>query len=76
MGSMEIADKLYELIAQILDIQKETLDIDALIEDIPNWDSLAHIRIIAEIEEQFKVEIPLEKALEIKTISDLLGYIL
>lgn len=73
---MEIADKLYELIAQILDIQKETLDIDALIEDIPNWDSLAHIRIIAEIEEQFKVEIPLEKALEIKTISDLLGYIL
>jgi acyl carrier protein len=70
-----VEDKLYKIIADILDIEKDILDKDKPIEDIPNWDSLAYIRILAEIEEQFKVEVPLEKALEVKTISDLLRYI-
>lgn len=69
-------DKLFGIIADILEIDKMRLSKETKIEDIPEWDSLAHIRIIAEIEEEFNIQIPLNKVMDIATIADLIGCII
>ncbi len=69
-------DKLYGIIVDILEIDKMCLSKETKIEDIPEWDSLAHIRIIAEIEEELNIQIPLNKVMDIATIADLIGYII
>ncbi len=44
-------------------------------ESVSNWDSLAHVQIIIEIEERFGVEIPIEKVHDIWSAKDLLEFV-
>ena len=38
--------------------------------EIPEWDSLMHLRLIGEIEERYDVELPLDDASDIQTLGD------
>lgn len=67
-------------IEDVLNVIKKVLgrdDIteDTQIKDIPEWDSLKHLQIIMEIEDRFKVQIPLEKVGEISSVKDLYNII-
>ena len=39
--------------------------------DIPGWDSLGHVSLMAEIQRQFGKHVPLEDALEVESVADL-----
>lgn len=39
------------------------------------WDSLMHMRLVMEIEEEYDVEIPIERIPDIKTLKDFYGFI-
>lgn len=65
--------KLKELVKRILGI--EYIDIDTNKDQISEWDSLANLQIISEVEEEFNVKIPFEKISEIKNIRDILNII-
>ncbi|MGY4687984.1 acyl carrier protein [Petrotoga sp. DB-2] len=65
--------KLIELVKKILNI--ESIEIDTNKDQISEWDSLANLQIIAEVEEKFNVKIPFEKISEIKNIRDILNII-
>ena len=43
-----------------------------MIEDVEQWDSLAHVMIIGQLEEELGVSIPLEEAIELKGMRELL----
>lgn len=68
-------DKLIQVAANVLGIKKENISLNSSREDIDEWDSLAHLNLIAEIEEQFGVQIPFEETHEIRKLSDFLKYI-
>ena len=62
-------EEFLEVIRKVLgrdDITEETQ-----IKDVEEWDSLKHLQIIMEIEDRFKVRIPLEKVGEISSVKDL-----
>jgi acyl carrier protein len=40
--------------------------------DIPGWDSLGHVALMAEIHKQFGMHVPVEDAIEMESIADLL----
>ena len=65
--------KLIEIIKKILNV--EYIEIDTNKDQISEWDSLANLQIMSEVEEKFNVKIPFEKITEIKNIRDILNII-
>jgi acyl carrier protein len=64
--------KLLQLMAELF-----RCDIDDLADttgpgDIPGWDSLGHVALMAEIHKQLGMHVPVEDAIEMESISDLL----
>ena len=48
--------------ATVLKVEMESIDEDASMDTIENWDSLRHMNLILALEEEFKVTIPDEDA--------------
>jgi len=66
-------EKIITLIENQLGLEAGSIRETDLIEDIRGWDSLAHVLIIGELESQLGISIPLEEAIEIVTVEDLLA---
>lgn len=66
-------EKIIALIENQLGLEAGSIKETDLIEDIRGWDSLAHVLIIGELESQLGISIPLEEAIEIVTVEDLLA---
>ncbi len=65
-------EKIIKLIEEILQVPAGTITEDTMIEDVEQWDSLAHVMIIGQLEEELGVSIPLEEAIELKGMRELL----
>lgn len=68
----ELQERIIALIEDILAVPEGTVTPDTLIEDVEEWDSLMHVTIIGELEERLGVKIPLEDAIELKSMPELL----
>jgi len=72
---MDIADKVKDIIAQQLDVDKnEIKETSAFIEDL-GADSLAIVELVLAFEEQFEIDIPDEDTEKIRTVGDAVKYI-
>ena len=65
-------DNIILLIENILKVPAGTITEDTVIDEVEQWDSLAHVMIIGELEEKLKISIPLEEAIEISSVKELL----
>ena len=65
-------EQIIKIIEDILKLQPGSINRDTKIEDIEAWDSLAHVMIIGAIEEELKVLIPLDVAVELESVEQLL----
>lgn len=68
-------NKLLDIIAEALEIDKKRLNLNTIKSDIDEWDSLGHLIILSMVESEFKIKIPFEKVNEINKVSDFLAYI-
>lgn len=67
--TMTNAEKLLEAFASGLGIDKSTV-VDALAyQSIPQWDSLAHMTLIAKLEEAFGISIETEDVLDMSSVA-------
>lgn len=64
-------EKVIALIESALNVEKGTITEDTKIEDVEQWDSLAHVMIIGELEEKLGISIPLEEAIELTSVKEL-----
>lgn len=62
-------------IADIMDIPVGRLTLETSYKSISEWDSLMHLRLVAEIQDHYGIEIPIDKVTEIKTLADFYDYI-
>ena len=62
-------------IAGVMDVDPTELTEDTGYGTIDKQDSLMHMRMVMEIEEEYDVEIPIEEIPNIKTIKDFYHYI-
>ena len=61
----------FKEILQITDDVSIDIERDAF----PVWDSIAHIQLIAEFENKFNINVPIEDVDKIKKLSDFLRYV-
>lgn len=64
-------DDVKALVAKTLDVAIEQIQDDLAIGDIPEWDSLAHMRIITALETDFGVVLDIEQTLDIEDVDDI-----
>lgn len=65
-------EKIIKLIEEVLKVPAGTITEDTMIEDVEQWDSLAHVMIIGQLEEELGVSIPLDEAIDLKGMRELL----
>lgn len=70
--SKVLKEKIIELIEEVLDVPAGTITEDTMMVDVEGWDSLAHVMIIGELEEQLGISIPIEDAIELEGVRELL----
>jgi len=60
MADIEIIEKIQEIASYIFEVAPETIQLTSKQEDIPEWDSLGHLRLIMSLEEIFLVKFPMD----------------
>lgn len=65
-------EKIIALIEEILMVPAGTVTETTMAEDLEEWDSLAQVMLIGELESKLGIVISLEEAMEIKGVADLL----
>ena len=64
-------DSIKSLIATVLGIPASKVEDDLALGDIPEWDSLAHMQIIASLESELGITLDIEQTLEIEDVEDI-----
>lgn len=68
---METFDKIRSIIAKTLNVEPEVITPTLTIEDIPEWDSMGNMAIIAAIEENLGIEFPIEDLFDLTSVEAL-----
>ena len=68
-----IEEKIKNIIADILEVSTEEIKEDTAIGDIVLWDSLHHLRIIAEVEKTFSVRFTPDVMIELEDVGDIVA---
>lgn len=66
-------EKLINTVKEVLEIEECTLE--TLRKDVDSWDSLGHVILIAEIQEEFQVNIPFDDIEKIEKVEDFMRYL-
>lgn len=64
--------QIIALVEELLKVPEGTITENTTMDEVEEWDSLAHVMIIGELEERFGIEIPLDEAVEITGMKELL----
>ena len=65
-------EKIISLIEEVLNLPAGSITVDTMITDVEEWDSLAHVMIIGELEEKLGISMSLDEAIEVTGVGDLL----
>jgi len=64
-----------DFIAELFEVDTSELSLDTQYQGLSAWDSLMHLRIVAELEENFGVEIPIDAVPDIKSLGQFFNYL-
>lgn len=68
-------NKFIDFISSIFEVDPSELSEDTAFGQYEKWDSLMHMRLVMEIEDEYNVEIPIDEVSNIKTLKDFYQYI-
>ena len=74
MSREEILEKLNEIFRDIFDDEEIVITEETTPEDVEDWDSLGHIYLTAEIEDEFDIKMD-ERMKDIESVSDVIDLI-
>jgi len=66
-----IAEKLKATILRALDLDDYPLTEATLASEVPGWDSLAHVRVLAAVEDAFGVRFKSHEVMRLKNVGEL-----
>lgn len=67
-----MTEKIIQIVAEILNMDTAALNENTKIEEVEKWDSLAHVMIIEAIENKLGKSIPIDKAMDITSMKELI----
>lgn len=68
-------EKILKVITEALGVEAGVITESTIISEVSEWDSLMQLIILSELQEKVGVEIPIEVALEIKSVADIITYV-
>ena len=71
---MNKEQQIIEIIEGVLNVEKGIININTRIEDIEQWDSLTHVIIIGELQEKLGINIPLDVAIDLDSVKQIVEY--
>jgi acyl carrier protein len=71
MNDKDILSKLASLIEDLLELDNLVLTRSTTANDVPGWDSLAHVRIVVAAEQAFGVRFSTGEITSLKNVGDL-----
>jgi len=72
---MSLEEHVKQAIAEALDVELSVITPELGINDIPEWNSIGNLTIIAALEERFGVEIPMEDLFDLTNVSSIMDEI-
>lgn len=75
MNQNEILERVQEVVADQLDRDDLTLSMDTVAASVEGWDSLAHVRIMIAVEEEFGVRFDMSEITSLANVGDLVRLI-
>ena len=69
-------EKFLVFVAGVMQVDPSEISGETRFKEFKKWDSLMHMRLVMEIEEEYDVEIPIEEVPNIKTMNDFYQYTL
>jgi len=72
---VEIEEKLKKIVLEILDVPESELDFDSPLREGLGVTSVDVVEILADIENQFDIEVPEEDAEKFRTMNDIVAYL-
>lgn len=60
-----------EFAARIFDDDVKNINLDLRYGEYEKWDSMTHLTLIMEVEDEYGIEIPFDKIAEIKSLRDI-----
>jgi len=64
-------DKLLVLLSDIFQVNKSEINDNTSPQNIKTWDSFNTLKMVLELEKEFKITMPLEDVIEIKSVKDI-----
>lgn len=72
---MEIISKMVEVFRRVFDDEAIQLAEATTAQDIPGWDSLMHINLIIEIEEEFGLKFTVDDIVGLKNVGEMVAMV-
>ncbi len=73
--AQNINERLNEVFQNVFDDDDITVDRDTTADDIDDWDSLEHIRLIAAVEREFNVKFSMKEVSAMKNVGEMMDII-
>ena len=67
----DFEDKLLEILSQVLLLDKDKITDDLRRKDHEPWDSMAHLVVVSEIENEFEIFFEDEEVIDLWTVGDI-----
>ena len=66
-----ISEKVIRIASETFRVNPDKIDLHEISQNIPGWDSMAHLDLITRAEKTFGIEISGHQAMDIKSLNDL-----
>lgn len=70
-----INERLNEVFQNVFDDEDITVDRDTTADDIEDWDSLEHIRLIGAVEREFGIKFTMKEVSSMKNVGEMMDII-
>lgn len=68
-------EEIVNIVADVLEVDVCDIEMDTAIGDLPEWDSIHHLQIIAELENVYNIKFNAADLAELEDVSDLLSLV-
>ena len=69
---MDVKAKVFEIIAQVCDTDVANVTLESTIGDFPAWDSMGHLTILQQVEEELEVSFEPEEMMDLEDVNDII----
>lgn len=75
MERIQVLNKLQEIVRDVLDNEEVVLQEETCMEDVEEWDSVAHMTVIAMLENEIGVQFDIDKIANAKTVKAMIDMV-